>query len=90
MVSPGDVLRLLFDSNSYVCATAARSLVAFGEVGAKSLMDRRMGCRFIHDGHQHGSDGRLLDDDEEDDRLDVQSSVLQKIMLDAIQDRLID
>jgi len=62
----GDVLHLLFDSNSYVCATAARSLVAFGAVGAKSLMDR------------------LLDDDE-DDRLDVQSSVLQKIMLDAIQ-----
>eukprot|EP00434_Breviolum_minutum_P005058 symbB.v1.2.004463.t1/scaffold249.1/size274694/22 len=57
----GDVLHLLFDSNSYVCATAARSLVAFGAVGAK-----------------------LLDDDE-DDRLDVQSSVLQKIMLDAIQ-----
>lgn len=38
---PGDVLKLLFDSNSYVCATAARALVAFGAEGAKTLMDRR-------------------------------------------------
>lgn len=62
----GDVLKLLFDSNSYVCATAARALVAFGAEGAKTLMDR------------------LLDEDE-DDQLDVESSVLQRIMLDAMQ-----
>eukprot|EP00435_Cladocopium_sp_Y103_P045365 s422_g13.t1 len=62
----GDVLKLLFDSNSYVCATAARALVAFGAEGAKTLMDRLL-------------------DEEEDDQLDVESSVLQRIMLDAMQ-----
>ena len=88
---PGDVLKLLFDSNSYVCATAARALVAFGAEGAKTLMDRRQWnvasehliaqiCDFCW------WRARLLDEDE-DDQLDVESSVLQRIMLDAMQDR---
>ncbi|CAK8989299.1 HEAT repeat-containing PBS lyase, partial [Durusdinium trenchii] len=62
----GEVLKLLFDNNSYVCATAARALVGFGAEGAKVLMDRLL-------------------DEEEDDQLDVEANVMQRVVLDAIQ-----
>ena len=37
----GEVFKLLFDTNTFVSATAARTLVAFEAEGAQVLMDRR-------------------------------------------------